>query len=189
MGTLIPGMARGMLPNMMPRNIPTNSVTMLGSWRRFVELPSFSARRLMSSIRPTTVRRSPICNSRLGLARRSRPARFTRVAFNRYPILRRRLPILRPLNSGRVTSIRRETTGAGIASQFISTGRPINASNALSSCKERTTRSKSPSWSVVSELGMITSSLCLIRDTTKLRSISLVKSSRVLPKISLFSTL
>lgn len=128
MGTLIPGMARGMLPNMIPRNIPTNSVTMLGSWRRFVELPSFSARRLMSSIRPTTVRRSPICNSRLGLARRSRPARFTRVAFNRYPILRRRLPILRPLNSGRVTSIRRETTGAGIASQFISTGRPINAS-------------------------------------------------------------
>ncbi len=63
MGTLIPGMARGMLPNMIPRNIPTNSVTMLGSWRRFVELPSFSAKRLMSSIRPTTVRRSPICNS------------------------------------------------------------------------------------------------------------------------------
>ena len=129
----IPGIANGILPKIIPKNIPTKRVIIFGSLRRFIEFPSLSARRFISSSFPTTVRRSPICKVRFGLASRSTPARLTRVAFNRYPIGSRRDPIVLPLNSDFVTRMRRDTTGAWMASQSISTVLPIKAFNASSS--------------------------------------------------------
>ncbi len=58
-GVGTPGIINGMLPKMIPNNIPTKMVAMLG-WSSFLsEFPSTSATRLTASCSPTTITRSP----------------------------------------------------------------------------------------------------------------------------------
>ncbi len=154
-GTDMPGMANGMEPHTIPKKIPMKRVMRLGSLRRFMELPTRSAKRLMSPSLPTTVMRSPICSRRPGEARRSTPARFTRVTLSIYPRGRRSEPSFTPLYSVLVMSTRRDTTGPWSRSHFFSTSGPMKRTKISSSCTEQTTSTRSPLCISSSECGTI----------------------------------
>ena len=70
---------KGIEPTKMPRNIPTKIVMTLGWSNLFNSLPKMLATCSTSSFLPTVVTLSPICNSKLGSAKRSTPERLTRV--------------------------------------------------------------------------------------------------------------
>ena len=150
-GIGIPGIKKGMLPNRIPRKIPTNIVTMGGSFNLFSVLPSSFSTLLMFSSSPTTITRSPTCKVRLVAPSRSIPERFTRVILTPKSVRRRSDPSVFPLILLWVITIRRETRCFSESFQSSSAGSPIKAVIVSASANADITRSISPFLSIVSD--------------------------------------
>jgi len=113
-GCGIPGKTKGILPSTIPKAIPKKIGTRFGSRKRRNELPKrFSTFAIFFS-GPTTVTRSPICNSKAGLATKSTPARFTLVTLTPNPPLKCNCPNVLPLISERVIKMRLDTIFSSI---------------------------------------------------------------------------
>ena len=100
-----PGKAIGSVPSNTPRSIPKNSDARFGASSFFAELPNALAILSTASASPTTVRRSPICRMRSGVASSSIPARRIRVMVILNASRTFRSLIFLPLIFGLVTTI------------------------------------------------------------------------------------
>ena len=160
-GVAMPGNWNGMLPKIIPTNMPRKMAPTLGWSRRLTELPSRRSTRVTLSSGPATIKRSPICMRSARSAKRFMPWRVIRVTFTPYIELKCISPNVLPLTSGWVTKMRFDTMGAFSACQSTSISRPIKAVAASASSMAHTAFISSPTCSMVSLVGEIISSLCL----------------------------
>ena len=163
--------------------------TKLGSRKRRKELPNTFATFVTAASGPTTVKRSPICNCKFGLATKSTPARFTRVTLTPKQFRNRISPNIFPFTSPFVIAIRRDTSCLSNCSQATLTRSPRKAAIASMSCKAATTSNLSPSRRQVSEEPIsIRSSSWQTRENTNFRFIKRVISIKSLPNKAGFVT-
>ena len=174
-GTLTPGTAKGIAPSANPKTIPTNTATKLGSFKLLTALPRTFSTFWIAAASPTTVSLSPSCKVSSGVASSCTPARYTRLIFIPYVFLSLNEPNFFPFSSGRVTTMRCDTSCLSMAFQSISSlfqsvfsCCPNNTVSASTSFSAVTTSKRSPSLIIFSEVGMLTLPSLHNRDITNL---------------------
>ena len=173
-GPLMPGSMMGIVPMARPRSMPRKMAPRLGSLSVCTALPKYCSTFSKASCSPTTVTRSPYCRRRSFVPRSLVSPRVTRLTFTPYVLRSCRLPSFLPLSIGRVITTTFDSTVLSMWFQSIlslfqslSTFLPRSSSIPPTSSSVVTTRTLSPSFSLVVEMGTITCSLRHIRETIK----------------------
>ena len=160
----------------------------LGSSSCLTALPRIFSTPSIACASPTTVRLSPSCSVRSGVASSCTPERCTRLMLMPYRFRRRSELSLRPLISGRVTMIDREMSWLSNAFQSMScvfqsfcTRSPKRSSSACTSSGEAITSTRSPDSRVESEVGIETCPARQRREMTKWWGLYAATSRMLLP--------